>query len=199
MRKRDFLKKGIMGLGILLVPRKVTGLEYYPMPSDKKIAVLYGTWCGTARDAAVWISEGMDGIANVFDVHENPDLSVYAHIVVGGSIRSNKVSDMLQEYLEKNRSMIRNKVRGLFAVCGNMRQPVGDEQYKAFIDDHLALMTGAERVPARVFLGRITWGLMEPDVREMMHKIPGMEEYDNLKRPECMEFGREILKSVNKS
>jgi len=199
MRKRDFFKKGIMGLGILLIPGKIRGLEYFPRPSDKKIAVLYGTWCGSSRDAAVWISEGMDGIANVFDVHENPDLSVYEHIVIGGSIRSNKVSDLLQEYLEKNRIVIRNKVRGLFTVCGNMRQPVSGEQYKDFIDDHLALLTGAEKVPSRVFLGRITWGLMEPDVREMMQKIPGMEEYDNLKRQECMEFGREILRSVNNS
>ena len=42
----------------------------------------------SSRDAGVWISEGMDGIANVFDVRENPDLSDYENIVVGGSIRS---------------------------------------------------------------------------------------------------------------
>ncbi len=67
------------------------------MPSDKKWAVLYGTWCGSARDAALWISEGMDGIANVFDVRENPDLSKYDHIVVGGAIRGGKTSQELQE------------------------------------------------------------------------------------------------------
>ena len=50
-------------------------LDFYPMPSDKKVAVLFATWCGSSRDAAVWISEGMGGIAKVFDVRENPDLA----------------------------------------------------------------------------------------------------------------------------
>jgi hypothetical protein len=45
-------------------------LDYYPTPFDKKCAVLFGTWCGNSRDAAVWISEGMGGIADVFDARE---------------------------------------------------------------------------------------------------------------------------------
>jgi menaquinone-dependent protoporphyrinogen IX oxidase len=34
----------------------------------------------------------MDGIANVFDVRENPDLSKYDHVVIGGAIRGGKTS-----------------------------------------------------------------------------------------------------------
>jgi hypothetical protein len=36
---------------------------------------------------------------------------------------------------------------------------------------------------------------MEPDVRKQMqgYKMP---EYDNLKRPECMAFGKEILAGI---
>jgi hypothetical protein len=49
-----------------------------------------------------------------------------------------------------------------------------------------------------VFLGRVTFGLMEPDVRKQMESFPGMKEYDNLKRPECMDFGKEILASAIK-
>lgn len=196
MKKRDFLKAGLLGLGALMLPKKAQALEYYPMPSDKKWAVLFGTWCGTARDAGVWISEGMDGIAQVYDVREKPDLSGYDHIVIGSAIRSNEVHPLLQEYLEKNRSVIEGKVRGLFAVCGNMMQPVEKEQYDAFIVYQLSPLTGAYDVPAKVFLGRITWGLMEPDVRERMQQYPGMIEYDNLKRPECLEFGREVSESV---
>jgi hypothetical protein len=33
-------------------------------------------------------------------------------------------------------------------------------------------------------------------VREQMKSIPNMEEYDNLKRFECMDFGREIVKAM---
>ena len=85
-------------------------LDFYPMPSDKKIAVLFATWCGSSRDAAVWISEGMGGIAKVFDVRENPDLTSFDHIVVGGSIRSGVTRKELQDYIAKNKATLKGKV-----------------------------------------------------------------------------------------
>jgi menaquinone-dependent protoporphyrinogen IX oxidase len=192
MKKRTFIKSGLIAIGALMIHKKSLPLEYYPMPSDKKWAVLYGTWCGSARDAGVWISEGMDGIANVFDVRENPDLSKYDHIIIGGAIRGGKTSPELQEYLSKNKEILKSRIRGYFAVCGNMMKPVGPEQTKTLIEDHLAAICGVTNVPSKVFLGRITYGLMEPDVRKQMegYKMP---EYDNLKRSECMTFGKEIL------
>jgi hypothetical protein len=197
MKKREFLKAGLLGLGVFMLPGKASALEFYPRPSDKKWAVLFGTWCGSSRDAGIWISEGMDGIANVFDVRENPDLSKYDHIVIGGSVRSNEVHPGLMDYLEKNREVIDGKVRGLFAICGNMMQPVGEEQHSAFIDYQLSTKTGAFNVPSKVFLGRITWGLMEPDVRERMQSYPNMYEYDNLNRMDCLAFGRQILEKTS--
>ncbi|MCX6302657.1 MAG: hypothetical protein NTW82_10780 [Bacteroidia bacterium] len=196
MNKRIFFKTGLLGMSALLIPKKAFPLEYYPMPSDKKWAVLYATWCGSTRDAALWISEGMDGIANVFDVRENPDLSGYEHIVIGGAIRAGVTSQLLHEYLEKNKDMLKSKIRGYFAVCGNMMQPVGPEQTAAFIENHLARICGVSNVLSKVFLGRITFGLMEPDVRKQMQSFPGMKDYDNLKRPECMAFGKEVLATV---
>lgn len=73
----------MVALGGLLIPHKMLALEYYPATKNGEWAILYGTWCGSTRDASVWISEGMNGIANVFDVRENPDLSKYKHIVIG--------------------------------------------------------------------------------------------------------------------
>jgi menaquinone-dependent protoporphyrinogen IX oxidase len=195
MKKRTFIKSGLLGMGALLISKEGFPLEYYPMPSDTKWAVLYGTWCGTARDAAVWISEGMDGIANVFDVRENPDLSKYDHVVIGGAIRGGKTSQELQDYLAKNKEVLKSRIRGYFAVCGNMMKPVGPEQTKTLIDDHLAVICGVTDVPSKVFLGRITFGLMEPDVRKQMQEYK-MPEYDNLKRPECMAFGKEVLAGI---
>jgi len=195
MKKRTFIISGIMGIFAFLLPKKARSLEYYPMPSGKKWAVLYCTWCGSARDAAVWISEGMDGIANVFDVRENPDLSEFDHVIVGGAIRAGKVSQAMLDYIEKNKEILKTRIRGYFAVCGNMMKPAGPETTKALIDDHLATICGVTNVPSKVFLGRITYGLMEPDVRKQMegYKMP---EYDNLKRPECMAFGKEVLGPV---
>ncbi len=193
MNKRSFFKTGLLAVGASLIPRKLWPLEFYPTISPAEWAILYSTWCGSSRDAAVWISEGMDGIASVFDVRENPDLSAYRHIVLGGSIRAGKTSGELQEYIARHKESISTRIRGMFAVCGNMRQPVTQGQYVAFFDQHLSPLTGVSDVPKKVFPGRITWGLMDPAVREQMKSFPGIEEYDNLKRSECMAFGREIL------
>jgi hypothetical protein len=192
MNKRFFIKSSLLGLTGLLYSAKARSLEYYPAPSAKKWAVLYGTWCGSARDASVWISEGMDGIANVFDVREKPDLSGYDNIIVGGAIRAGKTSDELQQFLTSNKELLGKKIRGYFAVCGNMMQPVGPDLTTKLIDDHLAAICGITGLPSKVFLGRITFGLMEPDVRKQMQQMPGIKEYDNLKRSECMAFGKEL-------
>jgi menaquinone-dependent protoporphyrinogen IX oxidase len=196
MNKRDFLKTSFATAGLLLIPRKIWALDFFPTTKNVEWAILYGTWCGSARDASVWIAEGMDGIADVFDVRENPDLSKYKHIVIGGAIRSGVTPDALQQYLIKNKEVIKNKTRGLFAVCGNMKQLVTQEQYNRLINNHLAVLTESGNVPSKVFLGRITLGLMEPEVQKQMKAIPNMEDYDNLKRSECLDFGKEVLRSV---
>lgn len=190
MNRRNFFNLTLAGIGSLALLKKVRALEYYPMPSDKKWAVLYGTWCGSARDAGVWISEGMGGIANVFDVRENPDLSGFDHIIIGGSIRSSVTRQELQDYIKKNKEFLKGKVRGLFAVCGNMGNPVGPQQTTMFIDNHLAKLCEVSNPPSRVFLGRITKSLMDPQTAAMM---ASMADYDNLKRADCMSFGREVL------
>ena len=192
MKKRDFLKIGMLSTLTLFIPKKLGALEYYPNKSDKKWAVLYGTWCGSARDAGLWISEGMDGVANVFDVRENPDLSDYDYIIIGGSIRGGQTSAELQEYIKKNKDSIKGKIRGLYAVCGNMMQPAGPKQITDLIDNHIAKICGDIKVPSKVFLGRITLGLLDPDSRNMMVGMK-MPEYDNLKRAECMAFGKEVF------
>ena len=196
MDKRDFLKTSLMAIGALFIPRKILALEYYSTTKNVEWAILYGSWCGTSRDASVWISEGMNGIANVFDVRENPDLSKYKYIIVGGSIRSGATPKELQDYLTKHKEALINKIRGFFAVCGNMRQPITQVQYDNFFDNHFVKLTGVKGLPSKVFLGRITLGLLEPDIRKQMTSIPNTEEYDNLKRSECMAFGKEILKNM---
>ena len=196
MEKRDFIKNSLLAAGALLLPRKSQALEFYPTTLNAEWAILYGTWCGTSRDAALWISEGMNGIAQVFDVRENPNLLNYKNVIVGGSIRSGVTSKELQDYLVKNKVILSNKIRGYFAVCGNMRPPVKLEQYDQFFKNHLVKLTGVEGVLNRVFLGRVTFGLMDPDSRRMMQSMPDMEEYDNLKRSECLAFGKEIIEKI---
>jgi menaquinone-dependent protoporphyrinogen IX oxidase len=81
----------------------------------------------------VWISEGMGGIADVFDVRENRDLKGFDHIIIGGSIRSGAARKELQDYIIKNKGMLKDKIRALFAVWGNREKPVGPEQKTALM------------------------------------------------------------------
>ena len=195
MERRDFIKAGVLGLGAMAIADRAMALEYYPKQSDKKWAVIYSTWCGSSRDAGVWISEGMGGIADVFDVRENPDPSKYDHIVVGGSIRSNQVSKEMQDYLTKNKDVLAGKIRGFFCVQGNMKRPTGPENVKQLIDGHLSNITGVKGVPGKCFNGRITLNLLEPENKKMMKEM-GMEDYDLMKRADFMDFGKVILDSV---
>jgi menaquinone-dependent protoporphyrinogen IX oxidase len=138
----------------------------------------------------------MDGIADVFDVRENPDLSVYDHIVVGSSIRGFKIHDDLSSYIEKNKSILKTRTHGLFAVCGNMMQPVTDEQCTNYLEKQLATMIELENLPSEVFLGRVTYGLLDEESKNMLKGF-NMPEYDNLKREACMALGKKIKESVN--
>lgn len=193
MKRRDFLKLGFAGIGTLALTGQTQALEYYPVKSDKKCAVIYSTWCGSSRDAAVWISEGMGGIAEVFDIREKPDLKGYEHIIIGGSIRSFATSKELQDFIQQNKAALKGKVRGLFAVCGNMGNPITPDLTKRYIDDHLAQLCEVTKVPAKVFRGRITKSLMDPETAKMMASF---QDYDNLNRAECMSLGKEILESL---
>ena len=202
MERRNFFKFGLAGLGALTLADDAWALKYYPMASEKKWAVLYGTWCGSSRDAAVWISEGMGGIADVFDVRENHDLKGFDHIIIGGAIRNGVTRQELQDYITRNKVWLRAKVRGLFAICGNGERPVGPRQEAMFIDNHLAKLCEVSNLPSGVFNGRITKSLMEPDIAKMMEKrypqLAGkqLEDYDLLKRADCMAFGKEVLASI---
>ncbi|MBO8130386.1 MAG: hypothetical protein H0Z29_02585 [Candidatus Marinimicrobia bacterium] len=133
MKRRDFFKWLSFSTGFFFITKGVKGLEYYPNPSDKKWAILYSTWCGTARDAAVWISEGMGGIANVFDIREEVNLNPYDHIIVGGAIRYGRTSDRLEKYLRENSDWLSKKLCGLFVVCGNMQRPVTPEVHRKLL------------------------------------------------------------------
>ena len=193
MERRDFIKAGVLGLGAMAISNESFALEYYPKKSDKKWAVIYSTWCGSSRDAGVWISEGMGGIADVFDVRENPDPSKYDHIVVGGSIRSAKVSQEMQDYLAKNKDVLKSRIRGFFCVQGNMKKPTGPENVKQLIDGHLSQITDVTGVPGKCFNGRITISLLEDEYKQSMG---GFGEYDLMKRSDFMDFGKVILDSV---
>jgi len=200
MERRTFLNIGAAGLGSLAVAAPLRA-QFIPMPSQskEKWAIIFGTWYGTSRDAAVWISEGMGAIAEVFDVRKPPaDLAAYNNLVFGSSIQGFNIHPEIKKYLEANAAGIKGKVRGLFAVCGNLRNMPGEAQVKQYIDDNLAKLADAPNVPKNVFGGRITKAIWEEKVyadNMASYKSMGVAEgdFDNLKREDCMKLGAEIL------
>jgi len=73
-----------------------------------------------------------------------------------------------------------------------MMKLVEPEQKTLLIDNYLAKICGNINVPSKVFLGRITFGLMDKEARTMKTQFK-MPEYDKLKRADCMAFGKEIM------
>jgi menaquinone-dependent protoporphyrinogen IX oxidase len=204
MQRRTFLNCGLAGLGTALVMTRPAPAQFIAKPSKEKWAILYGTWYGTARDAGVWISEGMGGIASVFDVRQVPaDLASYDHLIVGTAIHGGKGPEALEAYLSSNIDRLKSKIRGLYVVCGNRGKMPGAQEIKPYIDDYLAKICKAPSVPKRVFGGRITQALMPEaefkSIQDMYAKINGpLGDWDHLSRMDCLKLGKEIY-SANKS
>jgi hypothetical protein len=89
-----------------------------------------------------------------------------------------------------------------FAVCGNGEKPVGPAQKASYLDNHLAKLTESGEVPSKVFNGRITKALIDPENRKRMEDMypsfagKQLEDYDLLKRADCLAFGKEILVGI---
>jgi len=196
MNRRKLLKSTIIGGVITLLISKGYSLKFFPKPSKKKWAILFGTRYGSNRDAAIWISEGMGAIADVFDARENPDLSSFDYIIVGSGIYYGKIAQPLELYLKKNSSIISNKVIAVFTVCG----AGGTERANLYLEE-IASLCKAKPILKRSFPGRITKRLLsKEDYKSLENYYKRMnrpfEDYDRLQRKDCLSFGEDILKRI---
>lgn len=198
MDRRTFTNLGLVGLGTTLLTASAAPAQFIPKPSKEKWAILFGTWYGSARDASVWISEGMGGIASVFDIRQVPaDLTSYDNLVIGTAIHGGRGPKALEDYISQNADQMRSKIRGLFVVCGNRGQMPGAQQAKDLVEGYLGKICKTGSVPGRAFGGRITQSLMPEaefkSIQDMYSKIGGpMGDWDHLDRMECLKLGKEI-------
>ena len=66
MERRAFCKTGFAGIGALALSGTIQAMEYSLKASEKKKwVVLYGSQCGSTREYANYINEGLGGIADV--------------------------------------------------------------------------------------------------------------------------------------
>jgi menaquinone-dependent protoporphyrinogen IX oxidase len=200
MERRTFLS-GIASMGAIYAVNIADPAQYIPSRvSKEKWAVLFGTWCGTARDAGIWISEGMGGIADVYDVRQKPDLKSYDHLVIGTAIHNGKGPKELEEYLQSSTADLKGKIRAYYIVSGTGGDRPTQQTQTAYIDNYLAKLCQSAAPANRVFPGRITKALLsDADFKalEAFHKSQNkpFDDYDHLARWDCMEFGRTILAS----
>jgi menaquinone-dependent protoporphyrinogen IX oxidase len=193
MDRRTFLKTVVVGGGITAFASNSHALKLFPTPGKQKWAILFGSRYGSTRDASLWTSEGMGGIADAFDARENPDLSSFESIIVGSGIYRGKIDTHLENYLTKNSSLISSKIKALFVVCSGGDSP----RAQAFVD---VLAKACQTKPPliRIFAGRITKRLLNEEDYKIEEEVfkrrnEPYEDYDRLKRSDCVKFGEEIL------
>ncbi len=196
MDRRTFLKTVVLGGGLTVFASNSYALKLFPNQAKQKWAILFGSRYGSTRDASLWISEGMGGIADAFDARENPDLSSFDHITVGSGIYSGKIDQPLENYLTRNAPLISNRIKALFIVCGG-----GDSPRAQKFADVLANSCQAKPSLSRIFSGRITKRLLNKEdykIEEDVFKRRNepFEDYDRLKRSDCLKFGEDILKII---
>jgi menaquinone-dependent protoporphyrinogen IX oxidase len=196
MYRRDFCKFGLAGVGTFAFSKSVNALNYITTASQKKNAVLYFSWCGSTKDAAKWIAEGMGGTANVdvLDIKGSPipNLSNYESIVIGSAVRSMAISPDMKTYIQKNKTALGNKIKGFFAVCGNNSSTtIDDATKKKYTNDQLASYAGVSNVPGKVFPGRVDQCAKDAGIN--------ITPYDHLSQADCVAFGKTLLPTMVKS
>ena len=194
MDRRTFLKTIAVGGGVTVFASSSDALKLFPNPSKQKWAILFGSRYGTTRDASLWISEGMVGIAEVFDARETPDLTSFESVVVGSGIYRGKIDTPLAEFLTKNASSFLNRIKALFVVCS------GGDTPRAQPLEGLAKACQAKPPLIKIFPGRITKRLLNEEDYKIEEEVfrrrnEPYEDYDRLKRSDCLKFGEEILKT----
>jgi menaquinone-dependent protoporphyrinogen IX oxidase len=189
MERRSFLG-GLAGVGAAYSMSAIASPQFTPKPSTEKWAVIFGTWAGTARDAGIWISEGMGGIAAVFDARQKPDLKAYDHLVIGTAIHGGKGPKEFEDFIQANLADIKDKVKGYYIVCGNGGDRPGPQAQQMYIDNYLVKLCQTSAPVSRAFPGRITKSLLSEADAKVIERF---SEYDHLSRWECMEIGKQIL------
>lgn len=82
--------------------------------------IIFASDHGTVEKCAKELFIQMNGKVDLCNLHSrnvNPDLSAYDTIIIGGSIRSGKIQDVIAEFCEANISKLIQKNIGLFINC----------------------------------------------------------------------------------
>lgn len=185
MERREFCKSGIAGIGALAFSGTIKAMEYSlnAASEKKKWVVLYGSQCGSTREYANFINEGLGDIADVVDIAQTtPGINEYEHFIIGGWRNANSVMPAaIPEFINTNKVALKEKIRGVFVVLGNGGDATLSGQLTKFLNDKMVTPLGVSNLPAKVLFGR-----SDPQCSGFPMS------YDNVSKEAGVDFGKSI-------
>lgn len=184
MYRRQFCKLGAAVAGTLAISKAVMAGGLFKKTSGNKWAVVFGSECGSTKEYANAINEGLGGIAEVIDIEKStPDVNDYDFFVIGGwrngsSVKPNNIT----AFISSNKDMLKDKIKGLFLVVGNNGSTTLSDDITSFLKQKLITPAGVNDDIGKVFFGR-----SEP----ACNGFP--MAYDNVDPEEGRMFGQKIL------
>lgn len=157
MDRRIFCKTGLAGMGVLALTGNLQAIERSLAASEKKQwAILYGSQCGSTKEYAEYINEGLGGIADVIDIATTtPAVNDYEYFIIGGWRNGNSVMPAgIPNFISANKTALKSKIKGLFIVVGNNGNATLSSSLTQFLNDKMATPAGVTNVPSKVLFGR---------------------------------------------
>jgi flavodoxin len=189
MFRRDMLKAGAAGIGTLALSKTAGAAgSFFKASEEKTWAVVYGSKCGSTKQIAEWINKGLGEIADVVDVTTDPSVDDYEFLIIGGWISGGNLIKDVENFVTDNKDALKDKIAGLFTVCGNGGNPVGNSQIQSLLTEQIVKFSGVSDKPAKLFNGK-----SDPACNGLTF------EYDLLDEGISVEFGESILSTAIKS
>lgn len=184
MHRRNFCKLGAAGIGVLAIAEPARAFQFV---DDKKWAVVYGSQCGSTRDYANAINDGLGGIADVLDVATiTPKVDDYEFFIIGGWRNGNSVNpEEITKFVLTNISSLKDKIKGMFVVLGNGGNATLTSEHTDFLNQMLINKAGVNES-----LGKVFFGKSDPACNGMGFS------YNNVKKEEGVAFGKKILGEI---
>lgn len=185
MLRRMFCKLGATGLASMAISKKISALEKVASAPAKKWAIVFGSKCGSTKEYAGFINEGLGGIAEVIDIEKTtPKTDDYDFFIIGGWRNGNDVMPQkIPSFVNDNKSVLNNKVKGMFVVLGNQGKPTLKPEMTTFLNNKLIIPSGAKDAAGKIFFGRY-----DPDCGKL-----GGTSYNNVNKDDGVAFGQKIL------
>lgn len=156
-----------------------------------KTAIIYYSKHGTTERVAHLIGENLNHKVDYISLRENakPDIRTYDRIILGTSIYAGTPGRKFSQFCNKNRSLLKEKVIGLFICCMNKEQEV-EEMNNAFPE-----YFQQSAIPKAILGGEFLFDKMNCIERFITKKVAKIESSVSCLRYDAI---REFADNINK-